>query len=343
MIAAPGFTAQAKSAARAAGVPIPRVAEYPGAFSAHTREQLLENTRAVLCPQIEKALTVPLSEKEREQGDAAGGKDGIVFVGTAAQVNAYFAQNGWTDGLPIMPPTQEAIAEFLEFCDLPADATVAVVPPARREVTARQVAANGVMAGCPPEYMPILVAIAKAMTNGNFRRTLASTHAWTPYCWVNGPIARQLGIDHGQGEISGRGNAAIGRFFNLAMLNFGGYYIKENRMGTFGYLMPWCLAEDEETALQARVAPLPHAARLPPQRERPDGCLRPVLGQQHGSRNNRCPQDHGADGLGCRRKTTVRHRQRHAIRLPHHACHRSRSAEPVAAIQKQRNAGKRLG
>ena len=248
MIAAPGFTEQAKFAGHAAGVPVPRVAEYPGAFSSHSRDELLENTRKVLWPQIEKALTKPLSDKELSK-DTSKKRDGVVFKGSLDQVNAYFAEQGWSDGLPVMPPTRHAIAEFLKYTDAAADDTVAVVPPARREVKVRHVAANGVMAGCPPEYMPILLAFTKAMANGDFRRTLASTHAWTPYCWVNGPIARQLGLDNGQGEISDRRNAAIGRFINLAMLNFGGYYTKQNRMGTFGYLMPWCLAEDEPSAL----------------------------------------------------------------------------------------------
>lgn len=249
MIAAPGFTEQAKSAARAAGVPIPRVAEYPGAFSAHTPDELKKNTREVLWPQIVKALTTPLSDKERVKEEATK-KKGVIFTGTLEAVNAYFAEQGWTDGLPIVPPTKDAVTEMLTFTDIPADEVVATVAPAQREVTARQVAVNGVMAGCPPEYMPLLVAMTKAMTNGDFRRTLASTHAWTPFCWVNGPVARQLGLDHGQGEISDQRNAKLGRFINLAMLNFGGYYIKENRMGTFGYLMPWCLAEDETAAVK---------------------------------------------------------------------------------------------
>lgn len=91
------------------------------------------------------------------------------------------------------------------------------------------------MAGCPPEFMPILIAYTKALATGNYRRPLASTHAWTPFCWINGPIARQLGIDAQQGEINEPRNASLGRFINLAMMNLGGYYIKQDRMGTFGY------------------------------------------------------------------------------------------------------------
>jgi hypothetical protein len=66
-----------------------------------------------------------------------------------------------------------------------------------------------------------------------------------PFCWLNGPVARQLGIDCAQGQINEAANMAIARFMNLALVNLCGYCVKQNRMGTFGYPMPWCLAEDE--------------------------------------------------------------------------------------------------
>ena len=80
-----------------------------------------------------------------------------------------------------------------------------------------------------------------------------------PFCWLNGPVARQLGVDCGQGEINEAANMAIGRFMNLAMMNLCGYYVKQDRMGTFGYPMPWCLAEDE--AACRRVGWEPHHVR----------------------------------------------------------------------------------
>ena len=255
MIAAPGFSEQAKRAALTAGVPAPRVAVYPGAFSAHTRDELVRNTREVLWPQIVRALTTPLSADELAAAEKELPPDGIVFNGNFDEVNWHFTQNGWTDGLPVVPPTPERVNEFLKYTDLEPDAVIAAIPPAYRKATVRLVAVNGVMSGCPPEYMPILIAFTKAMTDGDFRRTLASTHAWTPFCWINGPLARQLELDSSQGEISNVRNAKIGRFINLAMLNLGGYHIKENRMGTFGYLMPWCLVEDDAAAVKLNWRP----------------------------------------------------------------------------------------
>ena len=252
MIAAPGFVKQAKATARAAGLAILGVAEYPGAFASHTREELLANTRNVLWPQVKAGLTGNMKLKSEnaklEVDNASGEVEDSLFLGSFDEVQRVFLDSGWTDGLPIIPPTEEAVAEFLKFTDLPADHSLGAIPPAQREVTVRHVAANGVMAGCPPEFMPVLLAFAEAMKSGDFRRTLSSTHAWTPYCWLNGPVARQLGFNCGQGEISEPKNAVLGRFINLAMLNLGGYRVKENRMGTFGYLMPWCIVEDEEAA-----------------------------------------------------------------------------------------------
>jgi len=256
-IAAPAFVKQVYSTAVNNGVPAPRAATYPGAFSSHTREELIRNTREVLWPQIVEALTKPITAEEiaeRSKSIVGEARD-IVFKGTVDEVNKYFTEMRWSDGLPIIPPTVERVEEFLKYIELPWDQTVAVLPIAYRETLVWHVAVNGVMAGCPPEYMPILIAFTKALADPNYRRTLSSTHAWTPYAWVNGPVARQLGIDSGQGLISEAKNAVLGRFINLAMLNLGGYYVKQDRMGTFGYLMPWVMAEDEEACLRIGWTP----------------------------------------------------------------------------------------
>lgn len=252
MIAAPGFVKQAKSAAASAGLSELCVAEYPGAFASHTREELLANTRKVLWPQVKAGLMGGACS--RATADAQE-RVPPALSGTLAEIQQVFLDSGWTDGLPVVPPTEKAVAEFLRFTDFKPDHSLGAIPPAQRNVTVRHVAVNGVMAGCPPEFMPILLAFVEAMKDGDFRRTLASTHAWTPYCWLNGPVARQLGFDCGQGEINEAKNAQLGRFINLALLNLGGYRVKENRMGTFGYLMPWCLVEDEAAALKVGWKP----------------------------------------------------------------------------------------
>ncbi|MBO6179273.1 MAG: hypothetical protein J6O04_08870 [Selenomonadaceae bacterium] len=248
MIAAPGFVDQAKYVSVSAGVPVQRVAVYPGAFASHTQEELIRNTREILWPQIVEGLTKPIGANEIAEAEKSlrTSENGIVFSGTLEETQSFFEQQGWTDGLPITPPTQEIVDKFFKYTTYSKDDVIGKIPPSYRLVTAQNVAVVGAIAGCPPEYMPILIAFTKAMQDGNFRRTLSSTHAWTPYMWLNGPVSRQLGIEAGQGEISATPNKKLGRFIDLALLNLGGYDIKKNRMGTFGYLSSWAMAEDEE-------------------------------------------------------------------------------------------------
>lgn len=257
IIAGPGFVDQARYTALNNGVPVMRVAQYPGAFATHTAEELIKNTRNVLWPQIVQALTTPISAEERSDG--ISGKKGDIrddaFYGTVDEINTYFTEMKWSDGLPIVPPTFEKVESFLKYTDKSWDETVAVLPIAHRNTTVWHVAVNAVMAGCKPEYMPILIALTKGLGDGNFRRTLASTHAWIPYSWLNGPVARQLGIDSGQGQINEAANLVIGRFMTLALMNLCGYYVKQDRMGTFGYPMSWCMVEDDAACLRVGWKP----------------------------------------------------------------------------------------
>ena len=257
IIAGPGFIEQARNTALNNGVPVMRVAQYPGAFATHTADELVKNTREVLWPQIVDALTKPITEEELSAG-ISGNKGDVrddVFYGTLDEVNEYFKEMKWSDGLPIIPPTYEKVQSFLKYTDMRWDETVANLPIAHRNTTTWHVAVNAVMSGCRPEYMPILIALTKGLGDPDFRRTLASTHAWTPFCWLNGPVARQLGIDSGQGQINEAANIAIGRFMNLALMNLCGYYVKQDRMGTFGYPMPWCMSEDDAACLRVGWKP----------------------------------------------------------------------------------------
>lgn len=256
-IGAPSFVAQIHSTGVNRGVPVLRTAEYPGAFSSHSTSELIKNTREIVWPQVEKALTTQIAQEEAEQYALSGKRpyNEIVYYGTYDEVQDFCAVNDWTDGLPVVPPTDELIQEYLKYTPYEAADVIGTFAPAYRETLCYTVAANAVMAGVPKEYMPICIAIAQCLGDKEFRRTLSSTHGWTPYAWLNGPLARQLGIDCRQGMISEEANKKLGRFMELAMLNIGGYYVKENRMGTFGYLTSWTFAEDEEACVRVGWQP----------------------------------------------------------------------------------------
>lgn len=247
-VGAPTFIAQIHSTGVNRGIPVLRTAEYPGAFSSHSTEELQKNTKETVFPQVVEALTTQITQAEIElyANDGKLPYDEIVYYGNYDEVQEYCRLNEWTDGLPVVPATNEKVLEYLKFTPYEAGDILGTYALAYRECTVYTVAVNAVMAGVPKEFMPLCIAFVKCMADGEWRRPLASTHGWSPYAWFNGPVARQLGIDCGQGMISEENNKALGRFIDLAMLNIGGYYVKENRMGTFGYLSAWTFSEDEQ-------------------------------------------------------------------------------------------------
>ncbi len=130
---------------------------------------------------------------------------------------------GWTDGLPIVPPAQERVAEFVERVGMSADEIVGELPERRREISVEKVAANAVMAGCLPEYMPVVLAAAEAMLDPQFNLVGPSSSLGGSGIMVivNGPIAAELGINarnnlFGPGN---RANATIGRAVRLILMN----------------------------------------------------------------------------------------------------------------------------
>ena len=130
---------------------------------------------------------------------------------------------GWTDGLPVVPPTERRVAEFVERSGLSADEIVGELPERRREIAVEKIAANAVMAGCLPEYMPVVLAAAAAMLDPKFNLVGPSSSLGGSGIMVivNGPIARELDINarnnlFGPGN---RANATIGRAVRLILIN----------------------------------------------------------------------------------------------------------------------------
>ncbi len=259
VVGAEAFVPQIESTGYNRGVPVVRTAAYPGAFANDTTEEQQRKAREVLFDQIVEGLTKPIGQDEidRIAGAVNGVQyDDIVFTGSFERVQQFYEVNEMTDGLTVVPATREKVEYYLQYTPLGAtdivnsrNGEVQDVPPANKEILTYQVAVNAIMAGCPPEYMPLCVAITKLFANGNFYKSLASTHGWTPYVLVSGPIARQLGFSYEDGMINEEANKLLGRFVSLSMLNLAGYKIKENRMGTFGYMLPFSFAEDEQTCI----------------------------------------------------------------------------------------------
>ena len=132
-------------------------------------------------------------------------------------------ERGWTDGLPVVPPTEAAVQRMLDAAGLAADAQLAFITNRQVAVTAEKVAINAVMAGCLPEYMPVVVAAVEAISDPlwAYHGPATSTGGAGPLVIVNGPIARRLEINC-EDNLFGpgwRANATIGRAVRLVMRN----------------------------------------------------------------------------------------------------------------------------
>jgi hypothetical protein len=133
---------------------------------------------------------------------------------------------GWGDGLPLIPPTEERVQEMLDHVAAFPDAVIGVVEPQRGQATLEKIAVNAVMAGCRPEYFPVVVAAVAAVCEPQFNLYALNTTTCcaTPALMLNGPIRLELGIECGYSCLghNGRANATIGRALRLVMRNVGG-------------------------------------------------------------------------------------------------------------------------
>ena len=160
---------------------------------------------------------MPQSQVEIEAAHAAE-------LCTRAYEHAY--EQGWTDGLPIIPATPEAVARFVAASGRAGDELIGTLPPRKGRATVEAIAVNAVMAGCRPEYMPVIIAAVEGMLDPSYPLEFmqVTTNPMTPFLLVNGPIRHKLEINFGTGCLGPgwRANATIGRAIRLIMINIGG-------------------------------------------------------------------------------------------------------------------------
>jgi hypothetical protein len=171
--------------------------------------------------------------------------------GWAEAVETCF-ERGWTDGLPVVPATEESVHRFLEAARREPHEVLFREPTRRRTVTVEKVAINAVLAGCRPEYMPVVLAAIEAMADPayNLHGAITSTGGSAPLVVVNGPVRRAVGINGG-GNLFGpgcRANATIGRALRLVTLNCLGARPGVLDRSTQGHpgKYTFCIAELEE-------------------------------------------------------------------------------------------------
>ena len=162
-------------------------------------------------------------------------------------------QRGWTDGLPVVPPTQGAIERIVRYLGRDPKEAVGVVPPRNGIATIEKIAINCVMAGCRVEYVPIVIGALEAMLEEpfNLNGVQTTTHCCAPLVMVSGLAVKRLGFNTTEGALGhgSRANATIGRAVRLILWNIGGGYPGEPCKTTHGHpgYYSFCIAEDQDT------------------------------------------------------------------------------------------------
>ncbi len=160
-------------------------------------------------------------------------------------------QQGWTDGLPVVPPTPERVEAMIAGSRDASQTLIGLVPPRWGTATVEVIAANAVMAGCTPAYMPVVVTALKALLTRpyNLYGTQATTHAVAPLLILNGPVIETLNFNFGYNLFGPgwRANASVGRAINLILRNVGGAYPGALDRSTAGQpgKYTFCIAENE--------------------------------------------------------------------------------------------------
>jgi hypothetical protein len=257
-LVAEGFIKQAKSTVVGLGLPDLPLSMIPGHLGAYSHEQLKDNiARIVLGQVIENLTQQPPSSVAQVPPEPAD--EDIVFSGTFEEVNAFFYEHEWSDGLPVVPPTLAKVRAFLRFTDMDPKTLLGVVLPDNRAASVWNVAVNGVMAGCRPEYMPVLIAIAEVLCDPDYGvEGSGNTPGADSLIILNGPIAKQLKFNYEQGVMRDgfQANTTIGRFLRLFLRNICGFLLHKTDKGCFGNTWRVVVPENHEFVKKIGWEPL---------------------------------------------------------------------------------------
>jgi hypothetical protein len=253
----PGFERQALATGRGLGVDGMRVAVLDAHPDGQSREEMLAAFVAHTVDQVIAGLTAPIDDLGFAVDEPAALD--VVASGTIDEILDLFCERGWSDGLPIVPPTRERVDAFIAVSGHDPWRSLGVVRPSGREVTVWSVAVNGVMAGCRPEHLPVLLAAAEVLVGDHYGvEHSGNTTGADALIVLDGPVVDELGFHHGPGahREGHRANTAVGRWLRLFLRNVCGFTGDEHDKATFGNPMKPVLAEDMAALADIGWAPL---------------------------------------------------------------------------------------
>lgn len=222
---------------------------------------LSDDDKQKIVDRVEAALTKAPEGKELIEGvHVPKAPPRIAIEGNYDEIFEYFMAQGWTDGLPIVPPTEEKVAQMLKGTShAPEEVVCTQMAPEGRKVTVEKAAVIAVMAGAEPSYLPVILTACEIM--GRTQKYHASTKSTNSFSYmqvVNGPIRNELNMNPGVYALGpgNRANAVIGRALRLALINLGGAEVGVNLMGVQGNVSAYtfCIPENEENSPWSSLA-----------------------------------------------------------------------------------------
>ena len=241
-----GFLTQAAAVSGGLGRLNLGLAMVPGHIGVQTKAEFSRNIADVTAAQvIDNLVGAITSNLEADEPSP----DEVIFSGDFDAVNHYFYEQELSDGLPIIPPTRQRIESFLRYTERDRHQVLGVMLPDSRAATVWSIAVNGVMAGCRPEHMPILIALIEAMVDPKYGvEHSGNTPGGETLIIVNGPVVKDLGFNYTQGVMRDGflPNTAIGRFWRLYLRNVAGFLLHKNDKATYGNTWRVVIAENED-------------------------------------------------------------------------------------------------
>lgn len=256
---AKGFIKDALGSAQNFGVPSLAVASIPLPFTNQSPEDIMDMVDSGIDGVIHGLTQPPEGDHMADDGFVTVSDPVLTFEGadlleTMEVMNRQFLDWRWSDGFPLIPPTPDRVEQMLQGTSREPQDLIAELEPGFGLATVEKIAVNAVMAGCRPEHLPVLITAVRCISEPQIylRNKAMSTGPHAPLILVNGPIARELGINSGvcalgPGSIS-YANTVIGRALRLVMMNIGFTYPGVSDMDTVGSPIKYslCLAENEE-------------------------------------------------------------------------------------------------
>jgi hypothetical protein len=237
------FAKAARTQALGRGLKTLHLAQIPHPMHTARPEQVNERAGNAVATIVERLTT--------EHRENTGAGQAAVATTADGDDQEMFFERGWTDGLPVVPPTADKVAQMVSMCGRKPGEAIGPIPPRWRTATIEKIAVNAVMAGCRPEYFPVVLAAIDALLDNDCQLygIQTATNTTAPLIIVNGPIAEELDINS-HGNMFGQGsraNLTIGRAVQLVLRNIGGDIAGETDMATHGQAgkISACVAEAE--------------------------------------------------------------------------------------------------